>query len=96
MPKFKVGDVCIGQNLIRDLHHNGMECMVTHPFGLYECSDERIRGVFECYLVKWADGTWGGAYESKLRLKRPPAPEALGEWELCPWRPARVTESETV
>lgn len=79
--KFKVGDVCIGQNFTKHVEANGMECAVldiSYPQGLrYVDSDVRkslylLPGT-PVYQVLWADGLVDNCLGENLRLKRPPS-----------------------
>ena len=99
MSAFKVGDVCVLQNLpSRVAHFEGTECTVDgvlmERFG--SISGERRMS----YLVLCAlDNKSWAVTPQQLRLKRPPSADSfhwqrqeLGDWDLMPWRPERVRE----
>lgn len=97
MAKFRVGDVCIGQNFEVDTERNGMECeVVAHlPEGGMFCNTRRDGKVLieqNAYCVHWADGLVGWVAQHNLR-KKPPK-EKKGSWEqiekLCGWNPTKV------
>lgn len=74
MSGLKIGDVCIGQNHILDLHLNGMECVVTEPLEFvtaFNSLGEIVRD--RAYGVRWADGTDAYAAPQYLRKRRPPS-----------------------
>jgi len=56
-------------------------------------------GPASAYVVRSQDGRKFGAQPINLRKKRlPPPREELGEWDLCPWKPAQhvtVSSSQT-
>ena len=89
---FNVGDVVIGQNADFNFKRNGMEATIVEPLQI--ATYQTPYGVFTnpCYRVEWVDGTITWARPHQLRKKNPPsAIFEAGEWELCPWRPERVT-----
>lgn len=74
MSAFKPGDICVGQNLVRNVEANGMECTVVGVLGCVKLvtKDGVVEGPHMAYYCHWADGTKGGQFEFELRLKRPP------------------------
>lgn len=90
MSKFKIGDVCIYQNLVEFSEFNGRECTVVGELCLQRSMDACGNiNVFMGYAIDDSDGEWT-AEERCLRLKRPPSAydgDSTGEWDLCPWRP---------
>ena len=92
---FKVGDVCIGQNLFISQEYNGMECVVTGGLAIragYSASTGKDIGDILCYRVKWADGTESAQRPHELRLKRPPRRDIdeVVNWESVGWMPMDV------
>lgn len=99
MAKFKIGDVCLGQNFHAYPEFNGVECEVLgvrEQGGIYQHAFRR--GLFvivgPSYYVRWA--TTGKKYcvaERHLRKKQLPE-EYLGSWEeieqLTGWNPTRT------
>lgn len=74
MAKFKVGDVCLGQNLVVDPDYNGKECTVL-GFGVVNpiCTvTGRELGIMALYKVEWFDATITYQDANELRLKKPP------------------------
>ena len=99
---FKVGDIVIGQNAQRELQYNGMEGEVVGPLEMRTWALSSF-GVTEgeTYLVKWADGSQRCTWPFQMRRRKDPPPQRqeLGEWDLCPWKPAlpvTVTEPNRV
>ena len=88
MDEFRVGDLAVGKEAQFYFERNGMQCEIIGPleFRTYDCP----RGTFTqpCYLVRWSDGRVTCARPHQLMRIPPPKREDVGEWELCPWRPA--------
>jgi len=93
--KFKVGDICIGQNFHDYPEFNGVECEVLdvqEQGGIYRHAFRReaffIAG--PSYRVLWATGKKHYVGEIHLR-KKPPPEEYLGDWDeiekLTGWNP---------
>lgn len=92
MSAFKVGDVAIAHGLIFRGKYNGMECVILSPpfwrEGVSRNSGLPYAGMH--HTVRFADGAEGDIEPRYLRRRdEPPASFAAGEWELCPWRPAK-------
>lgn len=74
---FKVGDICIGQNMVWTTHYNGMDCEIVGPLELRRIVDLSKDGQLIdelCYHVRWADGEETAVPPEKLRRK-PPKPD---------------------
>lgn len=71
---FKVGEICIGQNHIRDLYKNGLECEIIVGFGLHEWAhhDTGEAGQSMGYVVLWANGDEHVCEPKYIRKKHPP------------------------
>ena len=91
MSKFKVGEIVIGQNFIRQLYRNSAECEII---GGLQTRTSTITGTTEVtigmkYKVKWSDGTI--TCQPEMYLKKKPPEEA--SWEEIQkstgWNPAR-------
>lgn len=73
MSALKVGDICIGQHFVVDVHRNGMECVIVGGLEFTVCTDTRgyiVPG--DSYLVEWSDGVVVEVGPHNLRKKRPP------------------------
>lgn len=66
---FKVGDVCVGQNLTKDPAYNGVECVII---GALSLRNLRTTGWCLAYRVEWVDGEITSQRQHELRLKKPP------------------------
>lgn len=79
------GDVCWPEYL-------GQDVEVIGPLIERSCWDNRARTrsiLVACYRIRASDGKIFCALPENLRKKRlPPPREELGEWDLCPWKPA--------
>jgi hypothetical protein len=91
---FKVGDVCIGQNFVRDLEYNGMECVVVGGLEVREWyrSDTGEGGCDINYLVRWENGEVCCQQPFYLRAKQPPRHwlNEVVSWETVGWMPMDV------
>jgi hypothetical protein len=84
----QVGDVCIVIFSVLPQHPVGSEVTILDVLSPPDCCFPNC-----CYVIDRSAGTMTVASARCLRKKRPPVVrEALGEWGLCPWRPA-VEES---
>jgi hypothetical protein len=86
---FKVGDVCVWQNLRKAVECNGQETLVIALYG----DGVHTHKNPECvWRVRDPDGKIFGAKPGQLRLKRPPADydgNQAGSWDLIPWQPKK-------
>jgi hypothetical protein len=79
-----VGDVCVVVRSVLPQYPVGSEIIVLE---ILAPGDDEFPGC--CYVIDRAPGAIVVASAQCLRKKRPPSiREALGEWELCPWRPS--------
>jgi hypothetical protein len=71
---FKVGDICIGQLHVVDLHLNGMECRITSPLQMHRWFEPISGQLVDGYLyeVEWQNGQLETAFPRSLRKKQPP------------------------
>jgi len=93
--KFKVGDICIGQNFHDYPEFNGVECEVLdvrEQGDIYQRAFRRVLFAMPGphYRVRWATGEKYYVAETHLR-KKPPPEEYLGDWDeiekLTGWNP---------
>lgn len=94
MSNFQVGDVCEIVAVINPQYKHliGRECTVR---SIGRCHDP---GCWAELAVDVGGETWCTFYRC-LRKKRPPGDvwadhEAMGDWGLCPWRPAKRKEPQ--
>jgi hypothetical protein len=75
--QFKVGEVLVGQNHVKGIDRNGMECTVLGALSQRVCHHESVDESYIAmrYHVVWADGMETHAAQNKLRRKQPPAGE---------------------
>lgn len=75
--QFKVGEVLVGQNHIRNTEYNGMECIVTGELKMRRFTYIGYTDLYEemRYKVQWANGIITSASQFTLRRKQPPAGE---------------------
>lgn len=87
MSNFKVGEICIGQNMIYTTQYNGMECTVTGELTVraYKCRDTGVRMHGVGYRVRWADGKVTFTKHHNLRRKPP-------QQDLTAWATAKVQD----
>lgn len=74
MTNFNIGDVCVGQNFVRDTSYNGKECTVL-GFGVVDayCTiTDQLLGPMALYKVEWFDSSITYQDANELRLKKPP------------------------
>lgn len=90
MAKFKVGDICIGQNFIFDTECNGMECEIIGGYELREglWSGNLFPEKCYCYEVVWADGYICNAKEFNLKPRYDG--NELVSWSDCAWQPKQL------
>lgn len=89
---FKVGDVCEivnGKNDVR-ADYLGLECVVLSL-------SSKIPGKLSIEVPAKPSGHRDGyaAFPDNIRKKRPPSNydgDQAGDWDLCPWQPAKVRE----
>lgn len=75
MTALKVGDICVGQNLLYDTKGNGMLCEVIGGEEYFMCYPIGGGLPYEelCYEVKWADGAVTAQTRHELRKIDPPS-----------------------
>lgn len=91
--QFKVGDICVGQNLIYCPEINGMECTIVEGLEMRKwVLDNGEKGESLTYVVIWSDGERTAQAPHELRRKQPPKREidTVVSWKNCAWQPAGV------
>ena len=82
MSKFNFHEIAVGQNFIKDIQWNGMECEIIgglqerEAFYLMASEAHKVLS----YKVKWMDGSISIQPEHNLKKKKPPQ-EQLKTWE---------------
>ena len=88
---FQVGEIAILQNCFRHPQDNGDECEIVAlplPRRWTNLNGKWIRP--GNYLISHQGRYWQ-VRPDQLRKKPPPVKrEACGEWDLCPWQPAKM------
>ncbi len=95
MSKFKVGDVCeviecIGWTAADVRYMIGLETTIIGPPKMIGFVEPRLR--YPCHDPAHPETGAFWLRPENLRLKRPPEKREdleLGDWSLCPWRPAK-------
>jgi hypothetical protein len=97
MSAFKVGDLCVGQNLVNEIEYNGVDCVIIEGlhFSAFHSEISGVRGNAWGYMVRWADGDETFQQPHELRLKRPPSKDDAepltdftpSSWDVGPFNP---------
>jgi hypothetical protein len=84
---FKVGDVCIGQNFVRDIDRNGVECTIIGGLEPRNYLDFHSGETFllYCHEVEWSDGLISSIQPKNLRRKQPPS-------DITQWAASKVKD----